>query len=122
MSVAFKLSSDGDAINNVVALDGDYLNRNTFGDYSLRNEIIGLFLAQLDGSKKLFGTTIDQTSWQFTAHTLKGAAAAVGARQIIVLAEEWERTPVPNNQAKRDYCLFQLENCIAAFKAAANRL
>jgi Hpt domain len=123
MSVAFKLSNiECDSISDCVSLDADYLKRNTFGEKALRDEIVGLFLAQLDGVTKTFGAPIDKTAWQFTSHTLKGAAAAVGACQIAALAEQWGRDMVPNTQVERDICKRWLENLVAEFKAAANRL
>jgi hypothetical protein len=78
-----------------VALDVAYLNRNTFGDLALRSEIIGLFRAQLDAVQKRLQLPMDDKSWTYLTHTLKGAAAAVGARQLAALADRWGRGPHP---------------------------
>jgi HPt (histidine-containing phosphotransfer) domain-containing protein len=123
MSVAFKLSNiESESTYNCVSLDVGFLNRNTFGDKALRNEIIGLFLAQLDGVKKAVSLSIDQSTWHFTSHTLKGAAAAVGACQIVALADDWGKICVPENHVQREHCKQQLEICVSAFKSAVDQL
>jgi hypothetical protein len=78
-----------------VALDVAYLDLNTFGDSALRREIIGLFRAQLDAVQKRLQLPMDEKSWTYLTHTLKGAAAAVGARQLAALADRWGCGPHP---------------------------
>jgi Hpt domain len=123
MSVAFKLSELlDDSPHECEILDVAFLNRNTFGDKMLRNEIVGLFLAQLDGVSKNLTTPLDATAWQFLTHTLKGAAAAVGARRIAALADVWSRMAVPQSQTLRAAYGQQLSSFAAEFKSVANQL
>lgn len=96
-------------------LDIVQLDHNTFGDSALKQEILGLFLEQLDTSRRQLAAASEARDWQFAAHTLKGAAAAVGAVELAGLALAWERDGLPANPAAQAQVL-------AAFDAAAARL
>jgi hypothetical protein len=123
MSVSLKLNNNSDeSLYACDVLDVAFLNRNTFGDKMLRKEIVGLFLAQLDSVKKNLATPIDATAWQFLTHTLKGAAAAVGACRIAALADVWSAMGVPQSQALRAAYGLQLSSFVADFKSAVNQL
>jgi hypothetical protein len=104
---------------NCVALDVAYLNHTTFGDKALRSEIIGLFLSQLDGVQKNLMLPLDSKAWHYLTHTLKGAASAVGARQIVALAESWGPMSPPATQTARAQCENELCRALAAFRQAA---
>jgi HPt (histidine-containing phosphotransfer) domain-containing protein len=103
-------------------LDVDYLNRATFGDKPLRNEIIGLFLSQANGLARSLSLPIDTSAWQFLAHTLKGAASAVGAQQIADIASAWEQRHVPITAEARSALAAELHAAILAFDRAASKL
>jgi HPt (histidine-containing phosphotransfer) domain-containing protein len=123
MSVAYKLKKGHqNSPHDCVTLDVTFLDINTFGDKALRSEIIGLFLAQLDGAKRSLEAPMNETAWQFLSHTLKGAAAAVGARQIAALADAWDKCQAPSNSADREALADRLATLMADFKAAAERL
>jgi HPt (histidine-containing phosphotransfer) domain-containing protein len=123
MSVAFKLSnSEFDSLYDCVAIDTIFLNRNTFHDATLRTEIIGLFLAQLDGVQNSFHVPIDKNGWTFLTHTLKGAASAVGALQLAALADYWGKQPAPQTTEQRQIFARQLAALIADFKRMATQL
>ena len=120
METARKLDHhDFAAAINPDVLDADFLNRNTFGDAKLRTEIVGLFNAQLDGVVKNLMLPMDLKAWQFLTHTLKGAAAAVGAREIVALSEHWGRVRPPVTLADRQAYAYELRNCMGAFNKAA---
>jgi HPt (histidine-containing phosphotransfer) domain-containing protein len=123
MAVAHRLNFE--TVNSsidCVSLDVDFLNRNTFGDSALRSEILGLFLAQLDGVQRTLSTPVNDTSWQFVMHTLKGAAAAVGASSISTAADLWGKSSAPASAEQRRDVQQELTKLIAAFKLATQQL
>jgi HPt (histidine-containing phosphotransfer) domain-containing protein len=103
-------------------LDLDYLNRATLGDKTLRTEVLGLFLAQVDAVQTQLSLPIDATGWTFLTHTLKGSAAAVGAKHIAALAKAWEGLPMPTTDRERDGLGRELAASIALFRQAAAKL
>jgi HPt (histidine-containing phosphotransfer) domain-containing protein len=72
--------------------DFDLFDHLTMGDFALQEEVINLFRLQIQSSLDTFGMEPDGNAWRMNAHTLKGAAAAVGAVRIAVQAESWERS------------------------------
>jgi hypothetical protein len=73
------------------SLDVVYLNRATFDDVALRTEILGLFSTHLVvlQSSVLQPQTLE--TWRYLTHTLRGAAAAVGALAAPVPQSTQER-------------------------------
>jgi HPt (histidine-containing phosphotransfer) domain-containing protein len=92
--------------------------RQTFGDPDLQQEIIQLFLAQVEDARRAFATPMTTTAWRFLTHTLKGAAASVGALRIAELASAWELAGSPQDLDRRRSILLQFEVEAAAFSAA----
>jgi HPt (histidine-containing phosphotransfer) domain-containing protein len=78
-----------------------HFERQTFGDALLQREIIVLLMAQVEDARKAFAAPMTSTSWRFLTHTLKGAAAAVGAVRLADIAGKWELEGTPNNEAAR---------------------
>ena len=105
-----------------VILDVNYLNHATFGDKALRAEILGLFRAQLDGLVKNILLPIDAPGWLFLTHTLRGAAASVGAQHIAHLAEQWGQMPPPQSGEARSAVVAQLKTAITDFVGVASKL
>lgn len=101
------------------AFDHAHFARQTFGDADLQREIIHLFLAQIEDARKAFGTPMTTTSWRFLTHTLKGAAASVGAVRMAGLAAAWEIAGSPQDAATRQSVLAQFEAEAEAVVAAA---
>ena len=66
--------------------DRAVLAHHTMDDLALANEIMKLFLDQLTQLETADWPGLDLT---FQMHTLRGAAAAVGATQLQYLADEW---------------------------------
>ena len=64
---------------------------NTMQDEILQKEILGLFFSQLATVRaRLEQGPVSAEESKFLAHTLRGAAAAVGARKIETIAAKWE--------------------------------
>lgn len=66
------------------------LSKNTAGDRKLERELLALFRAQTSAYLSALENAPDDERWHDAAHTLKGAAQAVGAMRIAALAEEAE--------------------------------
>ena len=72
-------------------IDHAYLGRFTLGNTSLEHEVLELFADHAPTYLlRLMAASTDR-AWYEAAHTLKGSARAVGARQVGALAEEAER-------------------------------
>jgi HPt (histidine-containing phosphotransfer) domain-containing protein len=64
---------------------------NTMHDGALQREILGLFLAQLSQMRaRLAEGAVSVEDSKFLGHTLRGAAAAVGALEFENMGTEWE--------------------------------
>jgi HPt (histidine-containing phosphotransfer) domain-containing protein len=111
-----------DSAQNCIALDVTYLNQTTFGDLALRTEILGLFRAQVKAVRTQLLLPVDQKAWVYLTHTLKGAAAAVGAQQLAALADTWGSVVPPKTQTTRLACEAQLSLAMARFNRIADQL
>jgi HPt (histidine-containing phosphotransfer) domain-containing protein len=85
----------GGQADGVVILDVERLTSSTLGDTSLQREVIGMFRSQVEDVVGQTTTGVNAEEWRFLAHTLRGTAAAVGAMEIAVLGETWERQGAP---------------------------
>ncbi len=91
--------------------DRAVLAHHTMDDLALANEIMKLFLEQLTQLETADWPGLDLT---FQMHTLRGAAAAVGAIQLQYLAEEWSNYGTHIEET--------LKSAITAFRQAAQGL
>jgi HPt (histidine-containing phosphotransfer) domain-containing protein len=71
-------------------IETDRLSQNTAGNRKLERELLALFRAQTGAYLGALENASDDERWHDAAHTLKGAAQAVGAMRIASLAEEAE--------------------------------
>jgi HPt (histidine-containing phosphotransfer) domain-containing protein len=106
----------------VPVFDIGHFERQTFGDAGLQQEILVLFKVQLDETGLTLATPMTATDWRFLAHTLKGAAAAVGAFRIAELAGTWEQHGAPRDAAARAHFLGQFEAERRAYAEAISGL
>jgi HPt (histidine-containing phosphotransfer) domain-containing protein len=81
----------GAAVAQAAAIDRAYLARYTMGNEALAQEVLELFAAQAPLILDRLRRAQSDADWQQAAHTLKGSAAAVGARQLQRWAEEAEQ-------------------------------
>lgn len=70
--------------------DRAHLAHYTMNDEILEREVVGLFLTQLNVTIDMIETAGTAAEWRLWTHTLKGAAAAIGAfrLQSVALALE----------------------------------
>ncbi len=102
------MTSTGDDSKHAPALsdiiDTAHLARYTMGDVKLERELLGMFDAQLEELlAALEAAREDVREWKLAAHTLKGAARAVGAFSLAetALALEKEGPSVPDALMER---------------------
>jgi HPt (histidine-containing phosphotransfer) domain-containing protein len=75
-----------------VAFDQQRFEANTMHDIVLQREILGLFLAQLAQMRaRLAEDAVSVEDSKFLGHTLRGAAAAVGALEFENMGANWEK-------------------------------
>ena len=72
------------------AIDFNHLDKYVLGDEGLRDEVLGIFIEQLDRLLESLDPGKDDFAWKNTAHTLKGAARGVGAWDVGDLCQEAE--------------------------------
>jgi HPt (histidine-containing phosphotransfer) domain-containing protein len=97
-------------------IDHAYLGRFTQGNAELEREVLELFAAMMPrylGDLRAATTT---KAWKDAAHTIKGSAAAVGARRLARFAEMAEGLDPETAEACAETCR---EEAIGAVTAAA---
>lgn len=76
------------------AIDRDYLARFTLGNAALEREVLELFAAQLPLYVRQLKDAQTVSAWREAAHTIKGSAAAVGARRLANIARMAEQLDI----------------------------
>lgn len=95
-------------------LDLGHLERQTFGDRALRDEVLAMFLDQLDAAGGELAAA-DADRRRALAHRLKGAARAVGAFAVADCAELIEREAADATLlARLDALAEEARRCIRA--------
>jgi HPt (histidine-containing phosphotransfer) domain-containing protein len=107
--------------NRVVIFDRAFFVHCTMGDRALMVEIIGLFQSQIETSLASIMDVSSSKDWKFFAHTLKGAAAAVGAGEIEMLASSWEVRPMPKRYSEREALAETLRQASQHYFSEANK-
>jgi HPt (histidine-containing phosphotransfer) domain-containing protein len=101
--------------------DRVHLGRYTMNDEALEREILGLFLAQLKTTVEMIGKAETAAEWKLWTHTLKGAAAAVGARHLQQVAIDLEGLPFSIGAAAKPKHLAVLAQATAEFRQRVAR-
>lgn len=73
------------------ALDAAHLARQTLGDRELERELLALFEAQCRRLVPVIAGVVQGIARPDAAHTLRGAALAIGAGRVAALCEDVER-------------------------------
>lgn len=81
----------GESARFSAPIEIERLSQNTAGNRKLERELLALFRAQSESYITALESAPDRERWHDAAHTLKGAAQAVGAMRIAKLAEEAEQ-------------------------------
>jgi HPt (histidine-containing phosphotransfer) domain-containing protein len=91
----------------------------TMGDKQLMAELIELFKSQIEKTARALMEVTSEADWRFHTHTLKGAAAAVGAVEIETLANAWENRKAPKRFSEREALRETLEYAAEMYFAKA---
>lgn len=78
--------SVGDGLAGSAPIDIAHLSRHTAGDRRLSREVLAVFRAQCPDYISALEDAETPESWKHAAHTLKGAASAIGAHEVARLA------------------------------------
>jgi HPt (histidine-containing phosphotransfer) domain-containing protein len=104
-------------------LDVAHLHRQTFGDRALEREVLALFEQQCLRLPLLIAAGKNPNESADAAHTLKGAARAVGAWRLALLAEALETVLGEGRPAETLERLNRaLEQAVAAVRGAVAEL
>jgi HPt (histidine-containing phosphotransfer) domain-containing protein len=86
------LSTQTFAADDALVFDRLRFETNTMFDASLQNEILGLFQSQIEQMEaRLSQGAVTAEDHKFLGHTLRGAAASVGALELEDIGANWER-------------------------------
>ncbi|KAB2910420.1 MAG: Hpt domain-containing protein [Hyphomicrobiaceae bacterium] len=84
------------------AIDRGYLARFTLGNAALEQEVLELFACHAPQYLEHLRAATSSQSWKEAAHTIKGSAAAVGARRLASLAEMAENLDIEGAQVRAE--------------------
>src|SRR5919107_6346009 len=99
-------------------LDLVHLARQTFGDRELEREVLALFEAQCRRLLPILAGAGRECERGDAAHTLKGAARAVGAWRLAALADELETALAAETPKGVDALLARLDGAMRETQAA----
>ena len=102
--------------------DRAHLSHYTMQSIDLEREIIDLFLQQLPATVEMIAAAETLDDWKLYTHTLKGSAAAVGARKLQSIAIELEGLGFGGNAQLRDLRLKSLQAAVVEFREAAGQI
>lgn len=81
-------------------IDIAHLRKFTLGNRALELEVLAMFAKQVPTILERLTQAVTEKSWYEAAHTLKGSARAVGAREIASLAERAEHIGVAGQERR----------------------
>jgi HPt (histidine-containing phosphotransfer) domain-containing protein len=88
-------------------IDRAYLARFTLGNMTLEREILELFSGQMPRLVEQLRSAKTHAEWSLAAHTIRGSALAVGARDLANLAQiaeclDWSVKPEELKRAREE--------------------
>jgi len=104
------------------AIDLDHLSRQTGGDHALERELLCLFSQQCIRHLRTIHTAADTQTSLDAAHTLKGAARAIGAWQVAQAAEMIEQALDAAQPRRMETAMDALALAAAEARAVVSRL
>jgi HPt (histidine-containing phosphotransfer) domain-containing protein len=103
------------------AIDLDHLARQTGGDQDLERELLALFAQQCVRHLRTIHQAQDTQTRRDAAHTLKGAARAIGAWQVAEAADAIERQLGETNPRGTEAAMDTLALAAAEARAVISR-
>lgn len=105
------MSKPQSAAGERAPVDLTHLGRYTLGNVELEREVLALFSEQALATLDTLRKATSPRAWREAAHTLKGAALAVGAWQVATCGQQAEVAEF--SASSRDAILPRLEQAIA---------
>ncbi len=102
--------------------DRALLSHYTMHDADLERLIIGLFVVQLTSTITMIETAKTAADWRLYTHTLRGSAAAVGARKLLKIAVELETLGFKGDRQIRGLRLQSLHAAAIEFRQAVKHI
>jgi HPt (histidine-containing phosphotransfer) domain-containing protein len=102
--------------------DQAHLAHYTMNSVELEREIIDLFLQQLPVTIALIEDATTAAEWKLATHTLKGAAAAVGAHRLKAIAVDLEKLNIDADVKTKEAIMAALFDANEEFKAAVRQI
>lgn len=102
--------------------DRPHLSRYTIDNVELEREIISLFTQQLPNVLEKLRSAATLAEWKLATHTLKGSAAAVGAKAIHEAALALEDCKIDLDAKVKKSFLDELASRIAAFHRVVTQI
>lgn len=102
------------------AVDFSVLDRTTGGDDGVAEEILGLFVQQAEMWSQMLDARID--GWRDAVHTIRGAAAGIGAVALAAICAEAEAAQKDVAPAKLDHVRDALDQALADVAAWRHEL
>lgn len=102
--------------------DQAHLAHYTMNSEDLEREIVGLFLQQLPMTTDLIEEAQTAAEWKLSVHTLKGAAAAVGANQLLGVVMDLENIAYGSDIDQKARLLKALRDAADEFRATVRHI
>jgi HPt (histidine-containing phosphotransfer) domain-containing protein len=102
--------------------DRAHLARYTMDSAELEREIIELFLVQLPATVDMIEEAKTAAEWKLATHTLKGAAAAIGAWRIHTAASGLEDVKVDAGARVKRRHMSALDAAVTEFRAVVRQI
>ncbi|WP_131857705.1 Hpt domain-containing protein [Bosea sp. BK604] len=103
------------------AIDLVHLARQTGGDHDLERELLALFAQQCVRHLRTIHAGADTRTRMDAAHTLKGAARAIGAWQVAEAADAIERQLAADDAGRTEDAMDALTLAAAQARAAISK-
>jgi HPt (histidine-containing phosphotransfer) domain-containing protein len=89
--------------SEIPIFDREVLAHHTMHDADLQQQVLGMFFTQLASVRaRVEQGPVPGGEGKILAHTLRGAASAIGAERIAALARFWEDNPIWSPQLHID--------------------
>ena len=99
-------------------IDFEHLKTYTAGDFAVEQEVLNLFVHQVEMWLRMLEDSGDEGSWRDAAHSLKGSARGIGAWTVAELCDRAEALADDATTAERSIVLGDIKNAISHVIAA----
>lgn len=111
-----KTKPEPDVGGGTPVFDRAHLAHYTMNDETLECEVLGLFLTQLGATLEMIGKAETPAEWRLWTHTLKGAAAAIGAWRLQAVAVALEEEAYAPGLGERPAAFGWLDEAVAELR------